>query len=99
MQFDIDVTEIAKTDLDAIRLYHRRQIVDEIENHLRVAPTMESRSRIKRLQLLNSPTYRLRVGEFRVFYDVDESAGVVTVLRVLSKAASLGYLDDLESGL
>lgn len=97
MQFEIDVTESAKADLDAIRPYYRRQILDEIEGQLRFTPTRESRSRIKRLQLLDSPAYRLRVGEFRIFYDVDESVGVVTVLRVLSKDASLAYLDDLGS--
>ena len=99
MRFEIDVTESAKADLDAIRPYYRRQILDAMESHLSVTPTRESRSRIKRLQLLDVPAYRLRVGDFRVFYDVEESLGTVTVLRVLNKAASLGYLRDLESAV
>jgi mRNA-degrading endonuclease RelE of RelBE toxin-antitoxin system len=36
---------------------------------------------------------RLRVGEFRVFYDVDEAAQRVTVLRILSKEEALRYLE------
>jgi mRNA-degrading endonuclease RelE of RelBE toxin-antitoxin system len=96
MQFEIDVTEEAEADLDIIRPYHRRQILDEMERHLRFAPTKEIRSRIKRLQLLDSPGYRLRIGEFRIFYDVDQAEAVVTVLRVLGKEASLAYLEDME---
>jgi mRNA-degrading endonuclease RelE of RelBE toxin-antitoxin system len=59
-------------------------------------PTRESRSRIKRLELLDSPAYRLRVGDYRVFYDVDVDAAAVSVLRVMSKEESLIYLAELE---
>ena len=55
-------------------------------------PTQISRSRIKRLRLLESPAYRLRVGEYRVYYDVDESEQTATVLRILDKIQSLRYL-------
>ncbi len=96
MEFEIEVTAEAEKDLDAIRPYYRRQILDGLERFLRHAPTQESRARIKRLRLLDSPAYRLRLGDFRVFYDVDETAAVVTVLRVLSKEASLAYLPKLE---
>jgi mRNA-degrading endonuclease RelE of RelBE toxin-antitoxin system len=48
------------------------------------------------LRLLNSPAYRLRLGDYRVFYDVDVVLSAVTVLRVLSKEASLAYLAELE---
>ena len=95
MSCEIDVTNTAEADLDAIRPYYRRQVLDGMERHLRFLPMRESGSRIKRLRLLDSPGYRLRVGEFRIFYDIDEAVGVVTVLRVLSKDASLAYLDDL----
>jgi len=47
-------------------------------------PTKVSRSRIKRLRGLSRPQYRLRVDEFRVFYDVmgDE----IHVLAIVSKS-------------
>lgn len=57
-------------------------------------PTQVSKNRIKRLRGLDSPQYRLRVGELRVFYDVTESE--VYVMRVLTKAAVAEYL--LEMG-
>jgi mRNA-degrading endonuclease RelE of RelBE toxin-antitoxin system len=76
-----------------IRFVHdRRQILDAIERHLRYTPTQIGRSRIKRLRSMNSPTYRLRIGDYRVFYDVDEMLGIVTILRILSKAQALQYL-------
>jgi len=45
-----------------------------------------------------SPAFRLRVGEYRVFYDVDPMRQVVTALRVLSKEHSLQYLEEIEGG-
>lgn len=99
MPFEIRVTEEAELDLDAIRPYYRNQILDSIAEHLRYTPTQESRSRIKRLRLLDSPAYRLRVGDSRVYYDVDQVEGTVTVLRVLSKESSLGYLAEMEKSL
>jgi len=92
MQFEIDITFEAEKDLAGIQPFYRAKILDAIATHLQRTPTQISRSRIKRLQLLDSPAYRLRVGEYRVYYDVDTSASAVTILRILSKDASLSYL-------
>ena len=53
-------------------------------------PTVVSKSRVKRLREPAPTQYRLRVGEFRVFYDVDQDT--VLVIQVLSKQDSLEYL-------
>ena len=58
-----------------------------IEAHLRFEPRKESKSRIKRLRDTAQPQYRLRVGEFRVFYDVTE--GEVQVLAALPKSEAI----------
>jgi mRNA-degrading endonuclease RelE of RelBE toxin-antitoxin system len=42
-----------------------------------------ARSRIKRLRGQQDTTYRLRVGDYRVFYDIDNR--VVAVVAVLHK--------------
>jgi mRNA-degrading endonuclease RelE of RelBE toxin-antitoxin system len=84
----------AQVDLDSIRPFDRRRILDDIELHLQFAPARVSRARIKRLRSTVSPTYRLRIADYRVFYDVDERAKVVTVLRVLSKEQSVWYLGE-----
>ncbi|HET6883724.1 MAG TPA: hypothetical protein VFI31_26455 [Pirellulales bacterium] len=42
-----------------------------------------------------APThYRLRVGEFRVFYDVNGQS--VMIVQILSKAESISYLEGPE---
>jgi mRNA interferase RelE/StbE len=96
VRYEIEITEAAESDLDRIDAFYRGEILDAIDAYLRYEPTRESRSRIKRLELLDSPAYRLRVGDYRVFYDVDENIGEVVVLRVLSKEDSLVYLVKLE---
>ena len=94
MTFEIEVTEEAESDLDALKPFYRREILDAIELHLRRTPESVSRSRIKRLTGLESPGYRLRVGEFRVFYDVDSHERQVTILRVINKEQALRYLQE-----
>jgi mRNA-degrading endonuclease RelE of RelBE toxin-antitoxin system len=51
-----------------------------------------SRSRIKRLRGRNAATYRLRVRDFRVFYDVAEAE--VTVVAVLHKRETGAFYQD-----
>ena len=48
-------------------------------------PTLERRSRVKRMRAEFYPPYRLRVGDFRVYYDVDEGRSQVQVLHVWEK--------------
>ena len=65
-------------------------IVDSIELHLTHGPELVSKSRIKRLRGLHSPQYRLRVDEWRVFYDVSE--GEVSVRGVVRKSEANDWL-------
>ena len=92
MAYHIEIAPKADDDLAAMKAFHRAELLDAIDEHLTHAPTAISRSRIKRLRLLDSPAYRLRVGGYRVYYDVEESSQTVKILRVLSKSASLDYL-------
>jgi mRNA-degrading endonuclease RelE of RelBE toxin-antitoxin system len=80
-------------DLRSMRAYDRSAVLDVIERILSTTPTRESKSRIKRLRGLASPAYRLRVGEFRVFYNVLEDR--VQVLRVLPKPLVDAYLEEI----
>jgi mRNA-degrading endonuclease RelE of RelBE toxin-antitoxin system len=67
-----------------------------MEKHLQHEPTKESKSRIKRLRGIRNPDYRLRVGEYRVFYAVDEDARRVDVLRVMHKDQTRSYYKELQ---
>ena len=70
MRFGIIVAPEAINDLAGLRSFDSATIRNAIETHLRHEPTKQSKSRIKQLRGVRSPQYRLRVGEFRVFYDV-----------------------------
>ena len=88
MPFDLHYSDEALGQLKRLRRFDQVSILDQIETMLTVNPTLVSKAKIK---LLPAPTqYRLRVGEFRVFYDVDGS--VVRILQVLSKKETLEYL-------
>ena len=67
--------------------YQRAKIKNLIEVHLRHAPTKTSKSIIKRLRGLRHPQYRLRIDEFRVFYDAVEDRVEILAIILKSKAA------------
>jgi mRNA-degrading endonuclease RelE of RelBE toxin-antitoxin system len=93
MAFQIDFDPQAREDLKTMRGFERAAILDTIERVLTQSPTITSRSRIKRLRRMESPEYRLCVGEFRVFYDVQEQE--VYVLRILPKPEADQYLKEM----
>ncbi|MBI4602542.1 MAG: type II toxin-antitoxin system RelE/ParE family toxin [Planctomycetes bacterium] len=83
-----------EADDDARRLTAREwaMVRDGIHVHLRHEPERTSKSRIKRLRGLERPRYRLRIDEFRVFYDVKE--GTVEVLAIVPKSQAAQWLEE-----
>ncbi len=81
--FEIAIRPSALKQLRSLRRVDAVAILDALERYLRHAPDRPTRSRIKRLRGRQDTTYRLRVGEYRVSYDIDKS--VVTVVAVLHK--------------
>ena len=94
--YEILLKRSAIADLDALRKYDASQIADAMEKHLLHDPTKESKSRIKRLRGIRNPDFRLRIGDYRVFYVVDEDARRVDVLRVMHKGQTLPYYKELK---
>jgi len=90
MRFGIRYSNEAVERLKKLRGFDRTAILDQIEQVLSVNPTLESKSRIKRLREPSPTQYRLRVGEFRVFYDIQEAT--VIIVQILSKQDSHDYL-------
>lgn len=93
-KYEIVLQRSAVADLDALRKRDAALIADAMERHLSVAPLKESKSRIKRLRGLSDPDYRLRVGDFRVFYNVDQNLYLVVVLRVMHKDETRAYYEE-----
>jgi mRNA interferase RelE/StbE len=75
----------AADELRALRSFDKKKILEGIELHLRHEPTKVSRSRIKRMAEPFWSQYRLRMDDFRVYYDVDDEDAKVTILRILEK--------------
>ena len=94
MQYEIIFAPEAIEDVQSLKAYVRSQVRDAIERYLRHAPTSASASRIKRLHGVSRPQFRLRVGDLRVFYDVQ--AATVEVLAVVSKSKAAAWLKEVE---
>ena len=88
--FEIRFAERVEEDLRNIRIYYRNQILDPIEEQLAHEPDTRTRNRkllenlIPPWQTL-APISELRVGEYRVFYDVSAAESVVYVPVVRRK--------------
>ncbi len=70
MPYEIRYANEAVEQLKKLRVFDRTAVLDQIEQLLQVNPTLVSKSRIKQLRESGPTQYRLRVGEFRVYYDV-----------------------------
>jgi mRNA interferase RelE/StbE len=90
--FRIVVRPLAAEQIRLLRRVDAVAIVDAIETHLRHEPDRVSRSRIKRLRGRRTATYRLRVGNFRIFYDVAEAE--VVVIAVLHKRDTAAFYQE-----
>ncbi len=95
--YEIVLKRSAITDMDRLRKFDATAIADAMERHLRRSPRREGKGRIRRLRGLSDPDYRLRVGDFRVFYNVDDRVRQVVVLRVMHKEQTRSYYEELES--
>ena len=91
MRHEIILAPVAVSQLRALRAHIGKEVEDAIERHLRFEPRKVSKSRIKRLRGLDRPQFRLRVGEVRVFYDIEEER--VEVLAVVNKAEAAKWLE------
>ena len=92
MRYEIVFAPEAVADFKKFLAHDRATLRDALEIHLRHEPTKISKSRIKRLHGISRPQFRLRVGDFRVFYDVREN--VVEILAVIPKMDAVSWLEE-----
>jgi mRNA interferase RelE/StbE len=90
MSYEIVLAPQAVEDIRRLRAHDRATLKEALETHLHHAPQKESRSRIKRLRGMARPQYRLRVDEFRVFYDLTEDT--VEILAIVAKPDAEAWL-------
>ena len=96
MEFTIDVSPDAQEQLDEFTARDRRKLLDAIDVQLRHQPLVRTRNR-KPLDPNDLATWELRVGELRVFYDVEtEPQPIVWIRAIGRKIRSRLYLGGKE---
>jgi len=88
--YRVEIVPAALEELAQLPSFHGRPILEAIEKHLLHRPATPNRRR-KRLPGVvppfetDPPIWELRVGEYRVFYDVNEETKVVSVRAIRRK--------------
>jgi mRNA-degrading endonuclease RelE of RelBE toxin-antitoxin system len=90
MAHEIRLSGNAAEELRNLAVFERRRIVDEINSQLGHEPTVATRNRKCLLGLTpgfehRPPVWELRVGDIRVFYDVDDETLEVHIRAVRRK--------------
>jgi len=91
--FTIEYAKGVAEDLKNIRAYERVKILDGIDKQLMHEPSVQTRNRKILVGLIPpweyiEPVWELRIGEYRVFYDVDEESSAVIVRAIRHKPAN-----------
>jgi mRNA-degrading endonuclease RelE of RelBE toxin-antitoxin system len=79
--YQIALTEAAKADLSYYTAFERKIMAAAMRAQLSDSPAVETRNR-KRLRDNPIARWELRSGRYRIFYEVDETAQLVTILAV-----------------
>jgi mRNA-degrading endonuclease RelE of RelBE toxin-antitoxin system len=93
MKYEILFAPEAVQDFKRLSARDRSTVKEAIEKHLRYEPQKMSKSRIKKLQGMSRPQYRLRVDGIRVFYDLAETT--VQVLAIIPKSKAAEWLEEM----
>src|SRR5579884_2448561 len=88
--YELEYTQGVAEDLKTVRANDRKRILDKIDEQLTNNPTEETRN--KKILIGLKPPWEheesvreLRVGKYRVFYDVDEEKQQVIIRAIREK--------------
>jgi mRNA-degrading endonuclease RelE of RelBE toxin-antitoxin system len=77
--FSVELSPSSKLDFDGLRKYEQQRVIEAIEGKLQMDPNVTTRAK-KCLGseetanfVFTPPLWQLRVGDYRVFYDVDDN--------------------------
>ena len=91
-------TRQGKADLAYFSAYERKRILDAVRRQLCEEPLVETRNR-KALRENPVGRWELRIGKYRVFYDVEEPVPTVVVGAVGCKVHNVLYIRGEEISL
>ncbi len=91
MRYEVRLGAEAHKELLRLPAYHRTRLIAAMQRELVRRPTLDEKPR-KRLAPdpdsgipATAAVWQLRVGDFRIFYDVDEKSRTVMVQRIARK--------------
>jgi mRNA-degrading endonuclease RelE of RelBE toxin-antitoxin system len=82
--YTIEVTPEAQEDLRWFSAREQRIILGGINSHLQYEPTIPTNNR-KQLRPNDQAVWELRIGNFRVLYNVEENIQIIEIQRVGEK--------------
>ncbi len=95
MAYTIEFSEDAKRQFGLLTARTRAILLDAIEKQLTHQPTVATRHR-KLLRVNPLADWELRVGEYRVFYDVDEEQVLVLLIAIGVKVHNVLWIEGKE---
>jgi mRNA-degrading endonuclease RelE of RelBE toxin-antitoxin system len=93
--FTIEFSEDAERQLSRLKASDRTILIDAIEEQLAHQPTSPARHR-KLLRANPLAAWELRVGDFRVFYNVEEEQALVILVAIGAKIHNTLYIEGEE---
>ena len=88
---EIKITNDAYIDLQWFRKHDRVKVLDSIKNQLTTQPATETTNR-KILRSNSLATWELRVGVFRVFYNLEDDSKTVIIVAIGQKKGQILYI-------
>ncbi len=88
MRYNIELKPSAKKALAKVPLPHRRRIAKQIDR-LADAP----RPRDAKKLAADEPLYRIRVGDYRIIYKIEDKVLLVLVVRIGTRGDVYRHLD------
>ncbi len=76
--YDIEFTPEAIDDLKSFRKFEQQNIISGIDTQLSHEPTVETRNRF-RMRPNDVAEWELRIGKYRVFYNVELDVQIVSI--------------------
>ncbi len=89
--YTINISPVAEEDLKSLRKFERIEVLEGMKTRLRHEPTVKTRNR-KRMEPNELAEWELRIGKFRVFYNVDTAALVVQIETIGVKVGNLLFV-------
>ena len=87
-KFEVKFTSSALDDIAPLKKRERKTILDGIDKQLVYEPHVETRNR-KRLRPNRTSEWEVRIGKYRVFYDVRQTERIVEVTVIGEKRGNM----------